>query len=1168
MSARRLTKCGPVWLCVIVGWAFLFSTSAVAARSHVLKGVIGEPCSTEPCGTGQLNQPGAVAVNEATGDVYVVDQGDDRVEYFTSSGAYLGQFNGSGLLSNEGKAAGGGGLPTESETGQFFDPGDIAIDNACQLHVPVLSEVTTPTCHEFDPSAGDIYVLDAGHRVVDKYSPNGEYVGQLFIQATPALIDGISVDPSGTVWVYRNGEGFSGELDSYNDAIVNVRLSTRFVREHSAQQGAGLFVTDPKGGFDYFYIVATGNGFERVASAGEGIKLGGNSEEPFTENFSLAKVTGLAIEPSTHDIYADASTALVRYDVNGATLEQLGGGSLGGGVGVSSTTETVYAADSSAGIVDVFAPVPPGAPTVGNQAASFVTANSATLDGAINPEGIGSEYHFEYGPSTSYGESVPVPDRHLGADFEIHEVELHLQDLLAHTTYHFRIVARNSAGTTYGEDKVFNTQVAGSESKLPDNRAWELVTPAQKQGALFYGLNLGFYENGAAPFVTKASSDGDAVVNLASSPTEAEPQGSGEYASVLSTRTSEGWSSRVITVPHEEGTGPSVGKGGEYGFFSEDLSHGVLSVFGNFDRQLSPEATEATPYLRTNYLNGNLGERCETSCYRPLVTASNTRPGAVFGEEINRHCEDVLCGPRLIDATPDASHVVLSSSAQLTVVQNEEGSYQNGQTAFYEWSDGQLQPLYLLPEGEGGTGVFAGELATVGHQLSDNGSVFFSYAGHLYVHDFEKDVAFRLDVAQGAPEPSEGGAKFLFASSDGSKVLFTDEQQLTAARGGGVYECRVREVADNQSCELTLTDVPESSLIGGSDDASLLYFIGAGEKLEVARYREGSWKVTAGPLMGSQPPSRMPTYRVSSNGRYLTFMTDSDLTGYDTRDALSGQPDQEVYLYDAYSDTLSCASCDPTGARPIGVEDKLQMLVAGSVTEGVSIAASLPPWTAVRAGLHRYQPRFLSDSGRLFFNSSDALTPKDVDGTEDVYEYEPLGIGTCEASSTTYSASSGGCVSLISSGSSPEESAFMDASESGSDVFFMTQAKLLPQDFDSAFDVYDAHECDPSAPCYAPAAVSLPPCSTGDSCKAAPTPQPAAFGAPPSATFSGAGNITQPTSSKVAKKALTKPQKLARALRACKKDKHKVRVVCEQKARRRYGTTKSRKARVKQKGKR
>ena len=52
-----------------------------------------------------------------------------------------------------------------------------------------------------------------------------------------------------------------------------------------------------------------------------------------------------------------------------------------------------------------------------------------------------------------------------------------------------------------------------------------------------------------------------------------------------------------------------------------------------------------------------------------------------------------------------------------------------------------------------------------------------------------------------------------------------------------------------------------------------------------------------------------------------------------------------------------------------------------------------------------------------------------------------------------------GCVALISSGTSGEESAFMDASETGSDVFFLTAAHLVPGGIENGESLYDAHEC-------------------------------------------------------------------------------------------------------------
>jgi hypothetical protein len=313
--------------------------------------------------------------------------------------------------------------------------------------------------------------------------------------------------------------------------------------------------------------------------------------------------------------------------------------------------------------------------------------------------------------------------------------------------------------------------------------------------------------------------------------------------------------------------------------------------------------------------------------------------------------------------------------------------------------------------------------------------------------------------------------------------------------------------------------------------------------------------------------------RVSPNGRYLAFMSKRSLTGYDNTDAFSGELDEEVYEYDAQSGKLVCASCDPTGARPVGVSDDEHADLTvdhqgiwtrkegkeGDIHYNHWLAGSVPGWDNLNNNPPTYQPRYLSDSGRLFFDSPVDLVAQDTNGLEDVYQYEPEGVGDC--SSTTSSAANvfvgevagspvGGCVGLISSGTSSSESAFYDASENGDDVFFDTTSKLTGEDYDKGFDIYDAHVCSTAVPCRTVPVISSA-CSSGDSCKAAPSPQPEIFGSAPSATFNGAGNVV-PSSRGVRQKSLTVSQRLKRALRVCHKEKGKRRALCEREAHRRY----------------
>jgi hypothetical protein len=332
-------------------------------------------------------------------------------------------------------------------------------------------------------------------------------------------------------------------------------------------------------------------------------------------------------------------------------------------------------------------------PTVKEASVSDVAGTSATLEASVNPGGAATSYVFEYAPAG--GSFVPVPggegEGSVGEGRTGVPVSAHVQGLLPVGAYAFRIVATNSAGTVTSEPVSFTTGVAGGGLMLPDERQWELVSPADKRGALIYGIGGSYGEGG----VVQAAVGGDAVTFLASTPTEGEPPGYSLEEQVFSMRGPDGWVSRDISLPHERVVPASIGEGQEYRMFSEDLSLAVVQPQGAFEPLLSQEASEQTPYLRTNFLNGNVNEPCTQSCYRPLVTGkpgyANVAPGtAAFGEE-GKCPPQVICGPGFSGATPDLSHIALRSAVPLL---GESGGENEG----YEWSEGKLSRGSHLPE--------------------------------------------------------------------------------------------------------------------------------------------------------------------------------------------------------------------------------------------------------------------------------------------------------------------------------------------------------------------------------------------------------------------------------------------------------------------------------------
>src|SRR5262249_26866267 len=86
--------------------------------------------------------------------------------------------------------------------------------------------------------------------------------------------------------------------------------------------------------------------------------------------------------------------------------------------------------------------------------AGFIASFSATLKGSLNPDGLSTTFHFEYGTTTSYGLTT-APQTQTGDTSRL--VSANINSLAANTTYHFRIVSSNTAGTTFGSDTTFTT---------------------------------------------------------------------------------------------------------------------------------------------------------------------------------------------------------------------------------------------------------------------------------------------------------------------------------------------------------------------------------------------------------------------------------------------------------------------------------------------------------------------------------------------------------------------------------------------------------------------------------------------------------------------------------------------------------------------------------------
>jgi Ca2+-binding RTX toxin-like protein len=105
-------------------------------------------------------------------------------------------------------------------------------------------------------------------------------------------------------------------------------------------------------------------------------------------------------------------------------------------------------------------------PEVETGEATAVKATTATIGGTVNPEGSTTSYYFEYGPTTAYGTKIPVSPKAVGTGFSSVAVSQALTGLAQGTTYHYRLVATNSAGTETGFDQTFLTLKAPKATTL------------------------------------------------------------------------------------------------------------------------------------------------------------------------------------------------------------------------------------------------------------------------------------------------------------------------------------------------------------------------------------------------------------------------------------------------------------------------------------------------------------------------------------------------------------------------------------------------------------------------------------------------------------------------------------------------------------------------------
>jgi hypothetical protein len=705
--------------------------------------------------------------------------------------------------------------------------------------------------------------------------------------------------------------------------------------------------------------------------------------------------------------------------------------------------------------------------------------------------------------------------------------------------------------------------IYSSAPGLPDNRVYEQVSPADKNGN----------EAGAkaSPFETPfaelhwgyAAANGESVLFEGTGPMGESPSPDSFY--FVASRNKQcpysSWCTRsVAPAPHTSGgTSPELLNGHVDVDPSPDLSHAMLGA-GQFT--LAPLPNEACNFQL--YLAGSNPFVPATWLSRPQIenpVGSCAESGVVV-------VHDLAAG--LVGGTPNFSTVYFSYAGTLLPEDASRAQHlQNGAPGFYEDHEGELREADVLsadsphpgePSPFGAVPAASPDNATVldGNQVSENGlRAFFvspdpaavgscvtteegkgqsaaqaaaACAPQLYVRENgEKTLLLSQsqlpgnvgEPAPGGPllmpndesyEPVDGGKtgfSYVFASPDGSQAFFQSEDALTeeALKDSPGTEPKTYDFDLETG---VLTYLPGASgkieIVAADTDGSSFAFkkpASGGAPAELDLWSAGPNGGSVIPVTQLPKSERVSVGRMSSDGSVLAFQTEASIAGFNNGGTHNGKEAIEPGSEQVYRYDAPANTLGCVSCPPHGV------LPSGS-SSSESTSASM----STLSYYHRENP--YDELGEAEYGQAPAARGISADGDQIFFDTpDPLVpqdtntdslagyiLKNQEKQGRDVYEWENGVVYLISSGKSPQNSILLDSSANGDDVFFATTEGLVPGDTDGAFDVYDAripHEGDN------PPAAAVP--CEGSVCQGPPN-VPAPLTPPASATFSGLGNPT------------------------------------------------------------
>lgn len=963
---------------------------------------------------GHFSSPRGIATDEY-GDMYVVSYGaefgdgeDGRIDVFDASGHFL------------------------TEISDPNRPKTITVDGSGNLYVDDYgsNELVRYEPSSYDPPAGDIayenppVLVDSEHMALVVGLAIDRATGHLFSQDGSAIIE-YSSAADGNV-ILDESIGATELPHTFFPAGLAVNSTNGRIYANSGFE---------EGVINVFELAAPHAQIETIERSGTpaGGSFSGSAAVAVDERNGHVFVYDVESTDKIFEFSEDGSyLSTIEHGIHAFTGMEItadnGAHSPNGALNPGGPYVYVTSGNTGVGHSFAFSASPEECtPEVTGATVGGITEMEGDLQGAVNPCHGATSYVFEYTPERSYEEvgfaeaTVAGRGQLSGGGLSL-PVDAPVAGLEAGRSYRFRLTASNGAGssTAEGSFATYPSNPVASSCRnsalrtglsvgLPDCRAFELVTPSVTNARAPLGVGwLGpqFLTLPASPDGGRVSFDIEGGVI----PDAGGAGGTGSYASdpYLARRTSEGWTTSYLGPNALEA--PSIVPGSHSsdqenlfwqtgsvaGSTSVDGKSGVsyLSSPAGTSEMLATGSIGTDPFATPDFISEG-GEHIVftsgSTAERPVQLEPDAPPSGTAA---------------VYDRTPSGTHVISLLPGDVTPGAGEPAKYvgvsQDGRAVAFTIGSGVAAPLYLRYDDQVtfqiGTGVtFAG--------LSEDGKrLFYLKDGRLLAFDVETESVI----------PFSGSAEVTVVnvSGNGSTAYFISHSVLSKvansvgqkAKSGKENLYRSEEGAVSFIATVTSRDVE-------------------GEHENVTTDGLGVWSEAVGPGSLGADPSR-----ATPDGRFFLFQSRAALGAYES----AGHP--EIYLYNAVDAELTCLSCMPTGAAATG-EASLQ-----SVSSAIYRPQPLNPYSLVE--------NLVSDGRRAFFQSTEALVPRDTDGLQDVYEWEATGVGSCGRPE--------GCVSLISSGHSAQMNYLFAVDASGDNVFFRSSDRLLASDAESTPSIYDA----------------------------------------------------------------------------------------------------------------